>query len=90
MRAAVLALILTASPVGAADILALRDDATGETVILTDQRGACPEGTLAARWVSGKLTVPGCYIERHGRYWILYADGDKGVIAKGSMKPVGL
>jgi hypothetical protein len=68
--AAFLCLSATAREIG-------RAQTENELLILTDSRAGCPDGTQVAVWGGrGKEPVQGCWFEKHGRVWILFADGD--------------
>ena len=50
---------------------------TGERMLLSDQSGKCQDSTQMAAFVGpGGVVVPGCWFERLGMVWILFADGD--------------
>jgi hypothetical protein len=56
---------------------------------LFDEQGECPEGTVRVElWIDGKKGYDGCAIDHtDGRVYIVWSDGDRGILQRKLFKP---
>jgi hypothetical protein len=57
--------------------------------LFDDQGSECPEGTVRVElWIDGKKGYDGCAIDHtDGRVYIVWSDGDKGILQRKLFKP---
>jgi hypothetical protein len=56
---------------------------------LFDEQGECPDGTVRVElWIDGKKGYDGCAIDHtDGRVYIVWSDGDRGILQRKLFKP---
>jgi hypothetical protein len=55
---------------------------------LFDDQGECPETTVRVElWVSGVKRFNGCALEQGDKVFIVWEDGDRGILARKLFKP---
>lgn len=60
-----------------------------DRIELFAERGECPEVGKRAVYYVGRLDnaeIPGCYLVREGMVYVLFADGDRGMIKADQFK----
>ena len=88
MRLAIFALALLCSVASAKEV-GRASEGNVQVRLFDDQGTECPEGTVRVEpWIDGRKGFDGCAIDHtDGRVYIVWSDGDRGVLQRKLFKP---